>query len=165
MKFFYRILFLILLLIGTFLEGINYNLDNSQKELKANKQKIKVLEKQLKDLSAATDKNFENIVKKLQERGDDVHEKISKIIPKSLDKQCTLPNDLRLLHNEAAGHWTIPNATRSTDGKSKETKNDQLELSELLTTTFDNYNDCLVCATFTIGPNPTFLLIVFGFFV
>jgi len=144
MKTFYRILFLLILLIGVFLEGVNYDTMKSKTELKASKEKIKVLEKQLKDLSEATDKNFEKIVKKLQERGENIHEKVSKIVPKSADKQCVIPDDVRVLHNEAAGYWEIPNATRSTDGKSKETKTDKLELSELLETTFDNYNDCLV---------------------
>jgi hypothetical protein len=145
MKFLYRIIFLILLIGGTWLEGLNYAVSssNTKKILKESKDKIKTYEKQIKDLSEASDKNLERIVKKINERGENVHDKISKIIPDSLNKQCALPYDVKLLHNEAiTGFSEIPNSTRGADGKSKTNENDKVELRTLLETTVDNYTEC-----------------------
>jgi hypothetical protein len=145
LKFLYRIIFLIVLIGGTYLEGLNYaHSGSTQKKLLAdNKAKIKTMEKQIKDLSEASDKNFERIVKKINERGENVHAKVSKIIPDNLNRQCALPYDVKLLHNEAiTGIPEIPNATRGVDGKSKTNENDKVELRTLLETTVDNYTEC-----------------------
>ena len=145
LKFFYRIMFLIVLILGTWLEGLNYANSSSatKKILKENKDKIKTYEKQIKDLSEASDKNLERIVKKINERGENVHAKVSKIIPDNLNRQCALPYDVKLLHNEAiTGIPEIPNATRGVDGKSKTNENDKVELKTLLETTVDNYTEC-----------------------
>jgi hypothetical protein len=145
LKFFYRIMFLIVLIAGTWLEGLNYANSSSatKKILKENKDKIKTYEKQIKDLSEASDKNLERIVKKINERGENVHAKVSKIIPDNLNRQCALPYDVKLLHNEAiTGIPEIPNATRGVDGKSKTNENDKVELKTLLETTVDNYTEC-----------------------
>jgi hypothetical protein len=145
LKFFYRIMFLIVLILGTWLEGLNYANSSSatKKALNESKNKIKTYEKQIKDLSEASDKNLERIVKKLNERGENVHAKVSKIIPDTLNRQCALPYDVKLLHNEAiTGIPEIPNATRGVDGKSKTNENNKVELITLLETTVDNYTEC-----------------------
>jgi hypothetical protein len=145
LKFFYRIMFLIVLIVGTWLEGLNYANSSSttKKILKESKDKIKTYEKQIKDLSEASDKNLERIVKRINERGENVHAKVSKIIPDNLNRQCALPYDVKLLHNEAiTGIPEIPNATRGVDGKSKTNENDKVELKTLLETTVDNYTEC-----------------------
>jgi energy-coupling factor transporter transmembrane protein EcfT len=145
LKFFYRIMFLIVLIIGTWLEGLNYANSSSatKKALNESKNKIKTYEKQIKDLSEASDKNLERIVKKINERGENVHAKVSKIIPDNLNRQCALPYDVKLLHNEAiTGIPEIPNATRGVDGKSKTNENNKVELITLLETTVDNYTEC-----------------------
>ncbi len=145
LKFFYRIMFLIVLILGTWLEGLNYANSSSttKKVLKESRDKIKTYEKQIKDLSEASDKNLERIVKKINERGENVHAKVSKIIPDNLNRQCALPYDVKLLHNEAiTGIPEIPNATRGVDGKSKTNENDKVELKTLLETTVDNYTEC-----------------------
>lgn len=147
LKFFYRIMFLIVLIVGTWLEGLNYANSSSttKKILKESKDKIKTYEKQIKDLSEASDKNLERIVKKINERGENVHAKVSKIIPDNLNRQCTLPNDVKLLHNEAiTGIPEIPNATRGVDGKSKTNEDNKVELRTLLETTVDNYTECSI---------------------
>ena len=143
-KIFYRIMFLLVLIGGTYLEGLNYaHSGSAQKRLLAdNKAKMKTMEKQIKDLSEASDKNFERIVKKINERGENVHAKVSKIIPDNLNRQCTLPNDVKLLHNEAITGYEIPNATRGVDGKSKTNENDKVDLRTLVETTVDNYTEC-----------------------
>lgn len=147
MKFLYRIMFLVVLIAGTWLEGFNYSSNSkaSKQLLTDNKIKIKKLENQLKDLSEVSDKNFERIVKKLNERGENVHTKVSKIIPDNLNRQCSLPIDVKLLHNEAiTGIPEIPNAARSVDGKSKSVEDNKVDLRTLLETTVDNYTECNV---------------------
>ena len=67
LKFFYRIMFLLVLIVGTWLEGLNYANSSSatKKALNESKNKIKTYEKQIRDLSEASDKNLERIVKKI----------------------------------------------------------------------------------------------------
>ena len=136
-KLLYKIVFGILLLSGTWLEGAVLTSNELVSEIKKQRAIIVALEKESKQASANLAKDFETIAKQINQRGTDVLSKINK----KYDNSCTLPNDIRVLHDEATSSAEVPNTSRRVDGKTRESE-ETLKLSDLTKTTVENYTTC-----------------------
>ncbi|NBP54930.1 hypothetical protein EBU71_00025 [bacterium] len=140
-KTLYKIVAGITLLLGTWLEGAVLTSNEMLAEIKKQRAKIIALEKEAKQTSANLAKDFESIAKQINQRGDNVLSRITDVITKKDDNSCSLPNDIRVLHDEAATSNEVSNSTRRVDGKTRSTE-ETVKLSDLTKTTVQNYTTC-----------------------
>ena len=82
--------------------------------------------------------DIDSLLNKISEKGNE-------LLNESDDAKCSIPDDVRLLHDSAIKN-EVPDTTRGSDGGGQEDGDDRgeekLRLSELTTITVDNYTSC-----------------------
>lgn len=102
-----KVLGIIIVLFGVWLEGGNYFYNQTRAE-------IKRIEQQSKEATAKIEKEYQLKLAGTKERGETIVKYVDKYITKEADAKCVIPNNVVVLHDSAAKN-KIPDATRLTD--------------------------------------------------
>jgi ElaB/YqjD/DUF883 family membrane-anchored ribosome-binding protein len=132
--------------IGSFLLGAVWTNSHIVDELNKLKDEIQQIEAEAEKVSSEVAEKFVDETNKIKSNGNKISEKVNELLSETDDAQCSLPDNVSLLHDSAIKN-EIPDTTRSVDGGGSEDGNDRgeeekLELSELTTITVENYTTC-----------------------
>ena len=131
--------------IGSFLLGAVWTNSHIVDELNKLKDEIQQIEAEAEKVSSEVAEKFVDETNKIKSNGNKISEKVNELLSETDDAQCSLPDNVSLLHDSAIKN-EVPDTTRSTDGGGEENGDDRgeekLRLSELTTITVDNYTSC-----------------------
>ncbi len=131
--------------VGSFLLGAVWTSGPIIEELNNMKEEMKLIEAEAKKVSNELAQEYEADSNRITSNGNKISEKVNELLNENDDAQCSIPDDVRLLHDSAIKN-EVPDTTRSTDGGGEENGDDRgeekLRLSELTTITVDNYTSC-----------------------
>lgn len=118
---------IILLLGGIWLEGGNYYYDTARAE-------IERIEKESEVATDKIKKEYEDKIAQTKQRGDTIVKYVDKFITKEADAKCVIPNSFVSLHNSAV-HNQVPDTSRVADESPS-----GVALSTTTKTVVENYN-------------------------
>lgn len=131
--------------IGSFLLGAVWTSGPIIEELNNMKEEMKLIEAEAEKVSNELAVEFEKDSNLITSNGNKISEKVNELLNESDDAKCSIPDDVRVLHDSAIKN-EVPDTTRSSDGGGQEDGDDRgeekLRLSELTTITVDNYTSC-----------------------
>jgi|TARA_B100001093_G_scaffold420213_1_gene412016 gas vesicle protein len=131
--------------VGSFLLGAVWTSGPIIEELNNMKEEMKLIEAEAEKVSNELAQEYEADSNRITSNGNKISEKVNELLNENDDAQCSIPDDVRLLHDSAIKN-EVPDTTRSTDGGGEENGDDRgeekLRLSELTTITVDNYTSC-----------------------
>ncbi len=131
--------------IGSFLLGAVWTSGPIIEELNNMKEEMKLIEAEAEKVSNELAVEFEKDSNLITSNGNKISEKVNELLNESDDAKCSIPDDVRVLHDSAIKN-EVPDTTRSSDGGGQENGDDRgeekLRLSELTTITVDNYTSC-----------------------
>ena len=131
--------------LGSFLLGAVWTSGPIIEELNNMKEEMKLIEAEAEKVSNEIAVEFEKDSNLITSNGNKISEKVNELLNESDDAKCSIPDDVRLLHDSAIKN-EVPDTTRSSDGGGQEDGDDRgeekLRLSELTTITVDNYTSC-----------------------
>ena len=131
--------------LGSFLLGAVWTSGPIIEELNNMKEEMKLIEAEAEKVSNEIAIEFEKDSNLITSNGNKISEKVNELLNESDDAKCSIPDDVRLLHDSAIKN-EVPDTTRSSDGGGQEDGDDRgeekLRLSELTTITVDNYTSC-----------------------
>ena len=131
--------------LGSFLLGAVWTSGPIIEELNNMKEEMKLIEAEAEKVSNEIAIEFEKDSNLITSNGNKISEKVNELLNDSDDAKCSIPDDVRLLHDSAIKN-EVPDTTRSSDGGGQEDGDDRgeekLRLSELTTITVDNYTSC-----------------------
>lgn len=131
--------------LGSFLLGAVWTSGPIIEELNNMKEEMKLIEAEAEKVSNEIATEFESDSNRITSNGNKISEKVNELLNENDDAQCSIPDDVRLLHDSAIKN-EVPDTTRSSDGGGQEDGDDRgeekLRLSELTTITVDNYTSC-----------------------
>jgi len=131
--------------LGSFLLGAVWTSGPIIEELNNMKEEMKLIEAEAEKVSNEIAVEFEKDSNLITSNGNKISEKVNELLNENDDAKCSIPDDVRLLHDSAIKN-EVPDTTRSSDGGGQEDGDDRgeekLRLSELTTITVDNYTSC-----------------------
>ena len=131
--------------IGSFLLGAVWTSGPIIEELNNMKEEMKLIEAEAEKVSNELAVEFEKDSNLITSNGNKISEKVNELLNESDDAKCSIPDDVRVLHDSAIKN-EVPDTTRGSDGGGQEDGDDRgeekLRLSELTTITVDNYTSC-----------------------
>lgn len=131
--------------VGSFLLGAVWTSGPIIEELNNMKEEMKLIEAEAEKVSNELAQEYEADSNRITSNGNKISEKVNELLNENDDAQCSIPDDVRLLHDSAIKN-EVPDTTRSTDGGGEENGDDRgeekLRLSELTTITVENYTTC-----------------------
>ena len=131
--------------IGSFLLGAVWTSGPIIEELNNMKEEMKLIEAEAEKVSNELAVEFEKDSNLITSNGNKISEKVNELLNENDDAKCSIPDDVRLLHDSAIKN-EVPDTTRGSDGGGQEDGDDRgeekLRLSELTTITVDNYTSC-----------------------
>ena len=131
--------------LGSFLLGAVWTSGPIIEELNNMKEEMKLIEAEAEKVSNELAVEFEKDSNLITSNGNKISEKVNELLNESDDAKCSIPDDVRVLHDSAIKN-EVPDTTRSSDGGGQEDGDDRgeekLRLSELTTITVDNYTSC-----------------------
>ena len=131
--------------LGSFLLGAVWTSGPIIEELNNMKEEMKLIEAEAEKVSNEIATEFESDSNRITSNGNKISEKVNELLNESDDAKCSIPDDVRLLHDSAIKN-EVPDTTRSVDGGGSQDGDDRgeekLRLSELTTITVDNYTSC-----------------------
>ena len=131
--------------LGSFLLGAVWTSGPIIEELNNMKEEMKLIEAEAEKVSNEIAVEFEKDSNLITSNGNKISEKVNELLNENDDAQCSIPDDVRLLHDSAIKN-EVPDTTRSVDGGGSKDGDDRgekkLRLSELTTITVDNYTSC-----------------------
>ena len=131
--------------LGSFLLGAVWTSGPIIEELNNMKEEMKLIEAEAEKVSNEIAVEFEKDSNLITSNGNKISEKVNELLNENDDAKCSIPDDVRLLHDSAIKN-EVPDTTRSSDGGGQEDGDDRgeekLRLSELTTITVDNYTTC-----------------------
>ena len=131
--------------LGSFLLGAVWTSGPIIEELNNMKEEMKLIEAEAEKVSNEIAVEFEKDSNLITSNGNKISEKVNELLNESDDAKCSIPDDVRLLHDSAIKN-EVPDTTRGSDGGGQENGDDRgeekLRLSELTTITVDNYTSC-----------------------
>ena len=131
--------------VGSFLLGAVWTSGPIIEELNNMKEEMKLIEAEAEKVSNELAQEYEADSNRITSNGNKISEKVNELLNENDDAQCSIPDDVRLLHDSAIKN-EVPDTTRSVDGGGEENGDDRgeekLRLSELTTITVDNYTSC-----------------------
>lgn len=131
--------------LGSFLLGAVWTSGPIIEELNNMKEEMKLIEAEAEKVSNEIAVEFEKDSNLITSNGNKISEKVNELLNENDDAQCSIPDDVRLLHDSAIKN-EVPDTTRSSDGGGQKDGDDRgekkLRLSELTTITVDNYTSC-----------------------
>ena len=131
--------------IGSFLLGAVWTTGPIIEELNNMKEELKLIEAEAEKVSNELAVEFEKDSNLITSNGNKISEKVNELLNESDDAKCSIPDDVRVLHDSAIKN-EVPDTTRGSDGGGQEDGDDRgeekLRLSELTTITVDNYTSC-----------------------
>ena len=131
--------------IGSFLLGAVWTSGQIIEELNNMKEEMKLIEAEAEKVSNELAVEFEKDSNLITSNGNKISEKVNELLNESDDAKCSIPDDVRVLHDSAIKN-EVPDTTRGSDGGGQEDGDDRgeekLRLSELTTITVDNYTSC-----------------------
>ena len=131
--------------LGSFLLGAVWTSGPIIEELNNMKEEMKLIEAEAEKVSNEIAVEFEKDSNLITINGNKISEKVNELLNESDDAKCSIPDDVRLLHDSAIKN-EVPDTTRGSDGGGQEDGDDRgeekLRLSELTTITVDNYTSC-----------------------
>ena len=131
--------------IGSFLLGAVWTRGPIIEELNNMKEEMKLIEAEAEKVSNELAVEFEKDSNLITSNGNKISEKVNELLNESDDSKCSIPDDVRVLHDSAIKN-EVPDTTRGSDGGGQEDGDDRgeekLRLSELTTITVDNYTSC-----------------------
>ena len=131
--------------IGSFLLGAVWTSGPIIEELNNMKEEMKLIEAEAEKVSNELAVEFEKDSNLITSNGNKISEKVNELLNESDDAKCSIPDDVRVLHDRAIKN-EVPDTTRGSDGGGQEDGDDRgeekLRLSELTTITVDNYTSC-----------------------
>lgn len=131
--------------IGSFLLGAVWTSGPIIEELNNMKEEMKLIEAEAEKVSNELAIEFEKDSNLITSNGNKISEKVNELLNESDDAKCSIPDDVRVLHDSAIKN-EVPDTTRGSDGGGQEDGDDRgeekLRLSELTTITVDNYTSC-----------------------
>ena len=131
--------------IGSFLLGAVWTSGPIIEELNNMKEEMKLIEAAAEKVSNEIAIEFEKDSNLITSNGNKISEKVNELLNESDDAKCSIPDDVRVLHDSAIKN-EVPDTTRGSDGGGQEDGDDRgeekLRLSELTTITVDNYTSC-----------------------
>ena len=131
--------------IGSFLLGAVWTSGPIIEEQNNMKEEMKLIEAEAEKVSNELAVEFEKDSNLITSNGNKISEKVNELLNESDDAKCSIPDDVRVLHDSAIKN-EVPDTTRGSDGGGQEDGDDRgeekLRLSELTTITVDNYTSC-----------------------
>ena len=131
--------------LGSFLLGAVWTSGPIIEELNNMKEEMKLIEAEAEKVSNEIAVEFEKDSNLITSNGNKISEKVNELLNENDDAKCSIPDDVRVLHDSAIKN-EVPDTTRSSDGGGQEDGDDRgeekLRLSELTTITVDNYTSC-----------------------
>ena len=131
--------------MGSFLLGAVWTSGPIIEELNNMKEEMKLIEAEAEKVSNELAVEFEKDSNLITSNGNKISEKVNELLNESDDAKCSIPDDVRVLHDSAIKN-EVPDTTRGSDGGGQEDGDDRgeekLRLSELTTITVDNYTSC-----------------------
>ena len=131
--------------LGSFLLGAVWTSGPIIEELNNMKEEMKLIEAEAEKVSNEIAVEFEKDSNLITSNGNKISEKVNELLNESDDAKCSIPDDVRVLHDSAIKN-EVPDTTRGSDGGGQEDGDDRgeekLRLSELTTITVDNYTSC-----------------------
>ena len=131
--------------LGSFLLGAVWTSGPIIEELNNMKEEMKLIEAEAEKVSNELATEFETDSNRITSNGNKISEKVNELLNESDDAKCSIPDDVRVLHDSAIKN-EVPDTTRGSDGGGQEDGDDRgeekLRLSELTTITVDNYTSC-----------------------
>ena len=131
--------------LGSFLLGAVWTSGPIIEQLNKMKEEMKLIEAEAEKVSTELAIEFEKDSNLITSNGNKISEKVNELLNENDDAKCSIPDDVRLLHDSAIKN-EVPDTTRSSDGGGQEDGDDRgeekLRLSELTTITVDNYTSC-----------------------
>ena len=131
--------------LGSFLLGAVWTSGPIIEQLNKMKEEMKLIEAEAEKVSTELAIEFEKDSNLKTSNGNKISEKVNELLNESDDAKCSIPDDVRVLHDSAIKN-EVPDTTRSSDGGGPEDGDDRgeekLRLSELTTITVDNYTSC-----------------------
>ena len=131
--------------LGSFLLGAVWTSGPIIEELNNMKEEMKLIEAEAEKVSNEIAVEFEKDSNLITSNGNKISEKVNELLNENDDAKCSIPDDVRLLHDSAIKN-EVPDTTRSVDGGGSQDGDDRgeekLRLSELTTITVDNYTSC-----------------------
>ena len=131
--------------LGSFLLGAVWTSGPIIEELNNMKEEMKLIEAEAEKVSNEIAVEFEKDSNLITSNGNKISEKVNELLNENDDAKCSIPDDVRLLHDSAIKN-EVPDTTRGSDGGGQEDGDDRgeekLRLSELTTITVDNYTCC-----------------------
>ena len=131
--------------MGSFLLGAVWTSGPIIEELNNMKEEMKLIEAEAEKVSNELAVEFEKDSNLITSNGNKISEKVNELLNESDDAKCSIPDDVRVLHDSAIKN-EVPDTTRGSDGGGEEDGDDRgeekLRLSELTTITVDNYTSC-----------------------
>ena len=131
--------------LGSFLLGAVWTSGPIIEQLNKMKEEMKLIEAEAEKVSTELAIEFEKDSNLITSNGNKISEKVNELLNENDDAKCSIPDDVRLLHDSAIKN-EVPDTTRGSDGGGEEDGDDRgeekLRLSELTTITVDNYTSC-----------------------
>ena len=131
--------------LGSFLLGAVWTSGPIIEQLNKMKEEMKLIEAEAEKVSNELAVEFEKDSNLITSNGNKISEKVNELLNESDDAKCSIPDDVRVLHDSAIKN-EVPDTTRGSDGGGQEDGDDRgeekLRLSELTTITVDNYTSC-----------------------
>ena len=131
--------------LGSFLLGAVWTSGPIIEQLNKMKEEMKLIEAEAEMVSTELAIEFEKDSNLITSNGNKISEKVNELLNESDDAKCSIPDDVRVLHDSAIKN-EVPDTTRGSDGGGQEDGDDRgeekLRLSELTTITVDNYTSC-----------------------
>jgi len=131
--------------LGSFLLGAVWTSGPIIEQLNKMKEEMKLIEAEAEKVSNELAIEFEKDSNLITSNGNKISEKVNELLNESDDAKCSIPDDVRVLHDSAIKN-EVPDTTRGSDGGGEEDGDDRgeekLRLSELTTITVDNYTSC-----------------------
>ena len=131
--------------LGSFLLGAVWTSGPIIEELNNMKEEMKLIEAEAEKVSNEIAVEFEKDSNLITSNGNKISEKVNELLNENDDAKCSIPDDVRVLHDSAIKN-EVPDTTRGSDGGGQEDGDDRgeekLRLSELTTITVDNYTSC-----------------------
>jgi len=131
--------------LGSFLLGAVWTSGPIIEQLNKMKEEMKLIEAEAEKVSNELAIEFEKDSNLITSNGNKISEKVNELLNESDDAKCSIPDDVRVLHDSAIKN-EVPDTTRGSDGGGQEDGDDRgeekLRLSELTTITVDNYTSC-----------------------
>ena len=131
--------------LGSFLLGAVWTSGPIIEQLNKMKEEMKLIEAEAEKVSTELAIEFEKDSNLITSNGNKISEKVNELLNESDDAKCSIPDDVRVLHDSGIKN-EVPDTTRGSDGGGEEDGDDRgeekLRLSELTTITVDNYTSC-----------------------